>query len=330
MTTLPEATPARDPDSAVDADALVVGGGAAGLSAAVFLARYGLVTLVCDGGASAIRQCARIENYLGIPAIAPDRFLELGRTHAEREGATVREERVTAIARPDDGGEADGDATADTESDTLAVGADAHGPDWAPFRVETTDGAYVASRVLVATAYDGAPLAPLADELGEEPPASHEAAEAMENPFLPTDEGRTAVDGLYAAGWMTGGTVHQVQTNAGDGARAALALCRDDMAARYWPAVAERYVDWVVDEHRYGGEEWAEGVEEWFERDLLPAPEGVDAETVEHAREDLKAEFLGRRLTGAPEPVDREGQLAMLAHLDDAVVREYAADLDDD
>lgn len=309
MTTHPEATPARDPDSRVDWDVLVVGGGAAGLSAAVLAARYGLQTLVCDGGVSAIRQSARVENYLGIPEVAPGRFLDLGRAHAEREGATVREERVTRVAH----------------HETRASRGDR-----GPFRVETTADTYVADRVLVATAYDGEPLAPLADDLGYEPPADHDEAEAMEDPFCPTDAGRTAVDGLYAAGWLADGTVHQVAANVGDGARAALTLCRDEMSARYWPAVGERYVDWVVHEGRYGGDGWADGVEEWFEDELLPAPDHVAAETVERAREDLKAEFLGRRLVDPPEPVDREGQRVLLEHLDDAVVREYAADLGGD
>lgn len=43
MTTLPEETVARDADSTADTDVVVVGGGAAGLSAGVFLARYGVV-----------------------------------------------------------------------------------------------------------------------------------------------------------------------------------------------------------------------------------------------------------------------------------------------
>jgi len=302
MTTLPTDTAARDPDGPVDHDVVVVGGGAAGCSAAVFLARAGLETLVCDGGASAIRQCARIENYLGFPELEPERFLALGRAHAEREGATVFEERVTAIERHDtvDGG----------------------------FRVETTADDYVAARVLVATAYDGEPLVPLADELGAMPPTSHEEAEAMDDPFLPTDAGRTPVEGLYGAGWMTSDTVHQVQTNAGDGARAALALIRDQIADRYWPAVADRYADWVVHESRYGGEEWADGIEAWVRSDLSP-PEDLDDEAVAAAAEDLEAEYLDKRLTDAPEPVDRAGQRAVLEHLDDDVVRAYAASLDD-
>lgn len=92
--------------------------------------------------------------------------------------------------------------------------------------------------------------------------------------FLVTDGGRTPVEGLYASGELADGTVHQAIVNAGDGARAALALARGDMSRRYWPAVGERYVDWVVDEGRYGGDGWDDHVEEWFDREVLPA--GLD------------------------------------------------------
>ncbi|MFC7136746.1 NAD(P)-binding protein [Halobaculum litoreum] len=81
---------------------LVVGGGVAGLSAATFLSRYGLDTLVLARGKSAIGQCAHLENYLGFPAgISPERFLALGREQATYEGATVREELVECVATVD-------------------------------------------------------------------------------------------------------------------------------------------------------------------------------------------------------------------------------------
>jgi hypothetical protein len=188
VTTAPTDLPSADPESPVDHDVAVVGGGAAGLAAAVFTARFGLATTVFDGGKAAITQCAHIENYLGFPGgISPERFLALGRTHATHEGATVVDERV-----------------------------------------------------IVAAAYDGDVLASLTETLPE--PA----------PFAPTEAGRTAVDGLYVAGWMSDETVHQVGVNAGHGARVGLALARDDMSERYWLAVGERYVDWVVHEGRYG------------------------------------------------------------------------------
>jgi NADPH-dependent 2,4-dienoyl-CoA reductase/sulfur reductase-like enzyme len=290
MTTAPTEPPSADPDSPVDHDAAVVGGGAAGLAAAVFTARYGLDTVVFDGGKAAITQCAHIENYLGFPGgISPERFLALGRAHATHEGAAVVDERVTAIDRRGDD----------------------------RFTVETTDDEVVAARVVVAAAYDGAVLAPL------------EAALPDSDTFAPTEAGRTGIEGLYVAGWMSEETAHQVGVNAGHGARAGLALARDDMSERYWPAVGERYVDWVVHEGRYGGEGWDEHVEEWFDREMAPADSEVDAATVEAAREDLKAEFLGRCIDADERRRrDRAGQVALLEQLDDDVVREYARSLE--
>jgi len=298
MTTKPDETPASNPTSPVEHDVAVVGGGAAGLAAAVFTARYGLETAVFDGGKSAIKQCAYIENYLGFPdGITPDRFLELGQAHAEREGATIVDERVTDVRDHDSG-----------------------------FVVETTESTTVADRVVVAAAYDGDVLEPLASDLPEP------------EPFAPTENGRTEVDGLYIAGWMSNETEHQVGINAGHGARVGLALARDDMSERYWDAVGERYVDWVVHEGRYGGEGWDEHVDEWFEQEMLPADvdrssyEGgeVEPELIEDAREDLKKEFLDRCIDEDElRRRDREGQRRLLEQFDEEVVMEYAKELEE-
>lgn len=85
-------------------DVVVVGGGTSGLSAAVFLARYGLDTLVFDGGTAAIRQCVHLENYLGFPGgIPPETFLALSREHAELAGAEIVESMVVGVRNTDDG-----------------------------------------------------------------------------------------------------------------------------------------------------------------------------------------------------------------------------------
>lgn len=298
MTTRPTHTAATDPDSPIDHDVAVVGGGAAGLAAAVFTARYGLATTVFDGGKAAITQCAHIENYLGFPVgITPGRFLELGRAHATHEGAEVFDERVTAVRLHEDG-----------------------------FAVETTGRECFAERLVIAAAYDGDVLEPIAEELDE----SREDRDDADDPFVPTDAGRTAVDRLYVAGWMSDETAHQVGINAGHGARVGLALARDEMSERYWPAVGERYVDWIVHEGRYGGDGWDDHVKEWFDRDMLPAEGDLDTETVEAAREDLKTEFLGRQIDAdEQERREREGQRMLLDHVDDDLIRERANKLEE-
>jgi thioredoxin reductase len=324
MTTLPTETPATDPDSPVDYDVAVVGGGAAGLSAAVFTARYGLETVVFDGGKAAITQCAHVENYLGFPGgVSPDRLLALGRTQASDEGATVVDERVTAVSRHDEDTQADDEGATrvddekatrvDDDEETTRVDDDEH----TQFVVATTDRETVADRVVVAAAYDGDVLEPLGDALPEP------------DPFVPTDAGRTDIDGLYVAGWASDETVHQVGVNVGHGTRVGLTVARDDMSERYWPAVGERYVDWVVHEGRYGGDGWTDHIDEWFEEEMRPADDDLDPATVEQARDDLAAEFLGREIDETERRRrDRAGQRRLLDHLDDEVIREYAAELD--
>jgi len=74
MTTKSTTAAASDSDAPIDYEVAVVGGGAAGLAAAVFTARYGLDTAVFDGGKAAITQCAHVENYLGFPGgLSPER-----------------------------------------------------------------------------------------------------------------------------------------------------------------------------------------------------------------------------------------------------------------
>jgi thioredoxin reductase len=48
-------------------EVVVVGGGVAGLSAAVFTARHGLDTLVVDAGESILRRNAHLENFPRLP-----------------------------------------------------------------------------------------------------------------------------------------------------------------------------------------------------------------------------------------------------------------------
>ncbi len=299
QTTLPVETPANDPDTPIDRDVVVVGGGASGLAAAVFIARYGLDTLVFDGGKAAITQCAHIENYLGFPGgISPSRFLDLGRKQVDTAGGTLVDERVRTIRRNDEN----------------------------RFIVETADRDLVADRVVVAAAYDGDVLSPLAEELAAD--RDTDDSTPAEEPFVPTDSGRTDVDGLYVTGWMSNETAHQVGVTAGHGARVGLALARDDMSDRYWPAVGERYVDWVVHEGRYGGDEWHEHVDEWFDREMLPADDDFGDEVLDRAREDLKGEFLGRCLNDDERTRrKRESQRQLLEHIDDDAIWAYVDDV---
>jgi thioredoxin reductase (NADPH) len=64
-------------------DAIVVGGGAGGLSAAIYLARYRLSCLVIEKGLGRSFWMQNLTNYLGLPPETPGRdLLKQGQEHA--------------------------------------------------------------------------------------------------------------------------------------------------------------------------------------------------------------------------------------------------------
>ncbi|WP_255196388.1 FAD-dependent oxidoreductase [Halorarius litoreus] len=84
-------------------DVIVVGGGAAGLSAALFASKNGLDTAVFDTDKTWLHS-AHLFNYLGLESIDGDEFLETGRAQVESFGAERHQgEAVTDVATMDDG-----------------------------------------------------------------------------------------------------------------------------------------------------------------------------------------------------------------------------------
>ncbi|GLW66243.1 thioredoxin reductase [Actinomadura rubrobrunea] len=75
-------------------DVVVVGGGAAGLSAALMLGRARRSVLVADGGRPRNAPAARMHGFLSRDGMPPERFLEAGR----REVASYGGEVVTGLA----------------------------------------------------------------------------------------------------------------------------------------------------------------------------------------------------------------------------------------
>lgn len=86
-------------------DLIIVGGGPAGFSAAIYAARASLSTVVIEQGmpGGQIATTDKVENYPGIPDIGG---MELGirfQEHAEAMGAVVTFEMITSITKDDNG-----------------------------------------------------------------------------------------------------------------------------------------------------------------------------------------------------------------------------------
>jgi thioredoxin reductase len=182
-------------------DVIVVGGGVAGRSAAVFTARHGLDTLVLDAGKSILRRNAHLENFPGFPAgVNARQLLDLLGEQVENAGAEHREAIVTRVERADDG---------------LVVETDA-------------DERYHTQYVIAATKNTTDYLVDL-DGVG---------VIDRGKTFVDTDErGRTGVDGLYAAGRLAE-KPHQAAVCAGHGAEVAITILEDDERPFYHDWVA--------------------------------------------------------------------------------------------
>jgi thioredoxin reductase len=168
-----------------DFEVAIVGGGVAGLSAALFLGRAGVRTVLLDSGESSLRRVSVVHNYLGFPeGIGGAELLELGRKQVERFGAAVRADRVDAVSRGDGG-----------------------------FAIDTT-GERISCRYLVLASNKRTDLAvALGLELG-----------GFGNKFVAVDaDGMTAIPDCYAVGRITG-LPSQAAISSGDGARVAIGI----------------------------------------------------------------------------------------------------------
>jgi thioredoxin reductase (NADPH) len=86
-------------------DCLVIGGGPAGLTAAIYLARFHLGILVVDGGKSRASWIPCTRNHAGFPeGISGKELLERMRSQACKYGAKVQTEFVTKLERDEETG----------------------------------------------------------------------------------------------------------------------------------------------------------------------------------------------------------------------------------
>ncbi|HEX6447621.1 MAG TPA: NAD(P)/FAD-dependent oxidoreductase [Streptosporangiales bacterium] len=84
-------------------DVVVVGGGAAGLSGALMLARARRSVVVVDAGEPRNAPAAGVHALLGLDGTPPAELLERGRAEVRHYGGTVLSGEVVAAAREDDG-----------------------------------------------------------------------------------------------------------------------------------------------------------------------------------------------------------------------------------
>lgn len=120
-------------------DAIVIGGGAAGLSAAQALGRSLRRTLVLDGGEPRNRFAAHMHNVLGLDGTPPLELLTRGRAEAEAYGVEFRTATVRAVR--DAGGDGDGDGGSPGVGAPLAPGGSVS--------IELDSGAVLRTRALI-------------------------------------------------------------------------------------------------------------------------------------------------------------------------------------
>src|SRR6185295_11243502 len=77
-------------------EAIIVGGGVAGLSAAIYLGRAQRQTLVVDSGKSMAKWEPEVQNYLGFPkGISGESLLARGQQQAKRYGVHFAIDEIT-------------------------------------------------------------------------------------------------------------------------------------------------------------------------------------------------------------------------------------------
>jgi thioredoxin reductase len=166
-----------------DTDVAVIGGGPAGLSAALFTAKNGLDTVVFDTDETRMND-ALLKNYLGIEEIRGTEFMEIARGQVEAQGGEIHEDEVTGVEQTIDG-----------------------------FEVSTEFDEIESRYLVLATGY----ARELASELGCEFEEVNETEVVKVN-----RNNETTVEGAYAAGWTVRPDKIQAAISVGGGAVAGL------------------------------------------------------------------------------------------------------------
>jgi thioredoxin reductase len=178
-------------------DVVIIGGGPAGASAAIFTSKAGKKTLVIDSDQSVTRR-AWIENHYGAPDISGPDLVETGKRQAVKHGAEFAKDKAVKLTA------GDGVVKVDTES----------------------GASYEGKHVIVATGMfaDLAEASGIRTKPGTEP--------RIKTVIDADPEGRTSLANVWAAGTVAGVSMHTIIT-AGDGAKVAINIISELNGERY-------------------------------------------------------------------------------------------------
>ncbi|WLD94695.1 FAD-dependent oxidoreductase [Alkalihalobacillus sp. AL-G] len=178
-------------------DVIVIGGGPAGGSAALFTSKADKKTLVIDNGKSVTKR-AWLDNHYGAEGISGPDLVAIGKKQAEKFGAEWVEKAVTDV-RSSNG----------------------------THTVVTEDGdSFEAKHVVLATGM----LVDVAQNIGVEVIPGTEPR--IKNIIKVDQQGKTNKEGIWAAGTVAGVTMHTIVT-AGDGAKVAINIVSELNGERY-------------------------------------------------------------------------------------------------
>ncbi|GGE39801.1 thioredoxin reductase [Pullulanibacillus camelliae] len=178
-------------------DVVIIGGGPAGQSAALFTSKAGKATLIIDD-AKGLTQKAWVRNHYGVDDVAGGDLVKVGHQQAAKFGTEFVKAKVKNIIQSGEG-----------------------------FTIETEEGEnYQAQQVILATGANQK----LAQDIGLE---TKDGQEPYVKTVIVVDaEGRTSLKGIWAAGTAGGVSVHTIVTS-GDGARVAINLLSELEGKRY-------------------------------------------------------------------------------------------------
>jgi len=178
-------------------DIIVIGGGPAGASAALFTSKAGKSTLLIDNDKGMTRR-AWVRNHYGVEDITGGDLVDIGLKQASHFGTNLVKATVNAVQKQGD-----------------------------RFQVETDDGnRYEGRYIILATGVN----VELAEKIGLH---TKPGTEPRIKTVVETDsDGRSNIEGIWVAGTAAGVSVHTIIT-AGDGAKVAINILSEMNGERY-------------------------------------------------------------------------------------------------